>query len=158
MSPPSSAGLLMYRRRAGRLEVLLAHPGGPFFARKDAGAWTVPKGLLEDGETPLGAARREFTEETGFPVDAAARFVELGVVRTSGGKRVHVWAFEGDADPEALESNPFEMEWPPRSGRTRRFPEVDRVAWLDLDAAADKINRSQRPLLERLREALEDAG
>lgn len=158
MSPPISAGLLMCRRRAGRLEVLLAHPGGPFFAKKDAGAWTVPKGLLEDGEAPLDAARREFTEETGFPVDDGAHFVELGVVRTSRGKRVHVWAFEGDADPDALESNPFEMEWPPRSGRTRRFPEVDRVAWLDLGAAAEKIHPSQRPLLDRLPEALEDAG
>ena len=121
-----SAGLLMYRHRDGALEVLLVHPGGPFFAKKDAGAWSVPKGIVENGEADLDAARREFEEETSFAV-TTERFLELGEVRQKGGKRVRAWAFEGDCDPSEFESNTFELEWPPRSGRVRAFPEVDRA-------------------------------
>jgi len=147
-----SAGLLMYRRRGGGVEVFLVHPGGPFWAKKDEGAWSVPKGLYEEGEDPLEAARREFTEETGFAV--TGELLPLGTVRMKSGKTVAAWAFEGDADPAALKSNTFEMEWPPRSGRMQKFPEVDRGAWFPLEEARVKIVKGQRPLLERLEEAL----
>ncbi len=150
--PERSAGLLMYRRRGGRLEVFLVHPGGPLWAKKDEGAWSVPKGLYEEGEDPLEAARREFTEETGFPV--TGELLPLGMVKMKSGKTVAAWAFEGDADPAALESNTFEMEWPPRSGRIQKFPEVDRGAWFPLEEARVKIVKGQRPLLDRLEEAL----
>ena len=150
--PERSAGLLMYRRRGGRLEVFLVHPGGPLWAKKDEGAWSVPKGLYEEGEDPLEAARREFTEETGFPV--TGELLPLGTVKMKSGKTVAAWAFEGDADPAALESNTFEMEWPPRSGRIQKFPEVDRGAWFPLEEARVKIVKGQRPLLDRLEEAL----
>jgi len=148
---PTSAGLLMFRRRAGRLEVFLVHPGGPYFARRDEGWWTIPKGLVEPGEDPLATARREFQEETSFaaPADGCA---PLGEVRQKGGKLVRAWAFEGDADPAALSSNTFELEWPPRSGERRSFPEVDRAAWFDLDEAGRKINAAQAILLDRLAE------
>lgn len=128
------------------------HPGGPLWAKKDEGAWSVPKGLYEEGEDPLEAARREFTEETGFPV--TGELLPLGMVKMKSGKTVAAWAFEGDADPAALESNTFEMEWPPRSGRIQKFPEVDRGAWFPLEEARVKIVKGQRPLLDRLEEAL----
>lgn len=143
----------MYRRTAGNaIEVLLAHPGGPYWTRKDAGAWTLPKGEFEEGEDALACAMREFREETGCaPVPP---FAPLGEVRQKSGKRVAAWTFEGDLDPARLESNLFEMEWPPRSGRLRQFPEIDRVGWFDLDAARAKLLPAQLPFLDRLVEAL----
>lgn len=142
-----SAGVLMYRRRAGGFEFFLVHPGGPFWRNKDAGAWTIPKGMIEPGEDPLAAARREFEEETGFPVNGV--FTELGSFRQPGGKQVLVWALEGDCDPDKLASNAFEMEWPPRSGRRQSFPEVDRGGWFNAAAARDKLLVGQRDVLER---------
>lgn len=144
----TSAGILLYRWRAGRLEVLLVHPGGPFFARKDEGAWSIPKGEVESGEAPLDAARREFEEETG--VHLAGPFVELPPVRQRGGKVVHAWAVEGDCDPDAIRSDTFTLEWPPRSGRTVAFPEVDRAAFFDLGEARRKINPAQAEWLDAL--------
>ena len=143
-----SAGLLMWRRRDEVIEFLLAHPGGPYFARRDEGAWTIPKGAVEEGETPLQAARREFIEETGFdPGDGP--FVELGTIRQRSGKIVHAWAFEGDADPALLESETFELEWPPRSGKRRKFPEIDRVAFFSAEVARVKMIAAQVPFIER---------
>lgn len=144
----------MFRRRAGALEVLLAHPGGPFFARKDAGAWTVPKGLVDDGEDLLVAARREFTEETALCTPPAG-YVALGEARLPSGKRVHAFAFEGDCEPSTIRSNTFELEWPPRSGRKQAFPEVDRAAWYGVDAARAALAAAQRVFLDRLVAALE---
>jgi predicted NUDIX family NTP pyrophosphohydrolase len=144
-----SAGLLLYRLRDGTLEVLLAHPGGPFWARRDDGAWTIPKGELDAGEEPLAAAYREFAEELGAPPPDGEPLA-LGEVRLKSGKRVLGWALEGDFDPAALVSNPFELEWPPRSGRRQTFPEVDRVGWFDLDGARRKLLPGQVPLLEAL--------
>jgi predicted NUDIX family NTP pyrophosphohydrolase len=141
-----SAGLLLYRRKGKAFEFFLVHPGGPFWRRKDAGAWTVPKGAIEQGEDPLAAARREFAEETGFSVDGA--FVELGDFKQPGGKHVAVWAVEGDCDPAKLTSNEFEMEWPPRSGKRESFPEVDRGAWFSENEAREKFLIGQRSLLE----------
>jgi predicted NUDIX family NTP pyrophosphohydrolase len=148
-----SAGLLMYRRTdAGSLEVLLAHPGGPFWRNKDEGAWTVPKGEYEESEDALAAAMREFGEETGFAVSPP--FIPLGEIVQKSGKRITAWAFAGDCDPARLRSNTFECEWPPRSGRRQNFPEIDRVEWLSLAAARVKINSAQVALLERLAAAL----
>jgi predicted NUDIX family NTP pyrophosphohydrolase len=138
----------MYRRRAGALEVLLVHPGGPLWAKRDAGAWSLPKGELEAGEEPLAAARREFHEETGF--QAVGPFAELGSVRQKGGKEVFGWAFEGDCDPSRLVSAEFEMEWPPRSGKRQRFPEVDRGEFFSIADARGRINPAQVALLDRL--------
>lgn len=147
-----SAGLLMFRRDGRGLEVLLAHPGGPYWARRDAGAWTIPKGECEEGEAPVDAARREFTEETGFAV--VPPLLDLGEVVQAGGKRVNAWAFEADADPAALRCNEFELEWPPRSGRLRSFPEIDRVAWFAPEEAREKLLPAQRELLARLERIL----
>ena len=148
----TSAGLLMYRRRDGRtLEVLLAHPGGPFWARKDLGAWTIPKGEYTD-EEPLAAARREFEEETGFA--PGPPFIELDTIRQKSGKRVSAWAFEADWDPSLLRSNDFEMEWPKGSGQMRAFPEVERAEWFTVERAREKILAAQQPLLDRLMERL----
>lgn len=149
----TSAGLVLFRvRDDGRLEVLLGHMGGPFWARKDEAAWSVPKGELEDGEDPLAGARREFAEELGHaPPDNPV--LELGEIRQKGGKRVIAFAVEGDFDPRAIEPGTFEMQWPPRSGRLQTFPEIDRVAWFDLATAASKIVRGQAALLERLAQA-----
>jgi predicted NUDIX family NTP pyrophosphohydrolase len=145
-----SAGLLLHRAGAdGGVEVLLAHMGGPFWARKDEGAWTIPKGEHGDDEEGLAAARREFAEELGAPPpDGPA--IELGEVRQSGGKRVTAWAVAGDFDASAIVSNTFEIEWPPRSGRTQAFPEVDRASWFDLETARRKLVKGQVPLLDAL--------
>ena len=138
-----SAGLLLYRVRDTAIEVLLVHPGGPFWARRDEGAWTIPKGEFDaSGEAPLAAARREFREETGGEVDGP--FHALQPVRQAGGKRVHAFAVEADFDPSGLASNTFELEWPPRSGRRQQFPEIDRAAWFTLPQAALKLNPAQR--------------
>jgi predicted NUDIX family NTP pyrophosphohydrolase len=142
-----SAGLLAYRRRDD-LEVLLAHPGGPFWARKDDGAWTIPKGLAEPGADLLATAQREFAEETNL--SAAGNFIALTAVRQKSGKLVHAWAFEADFDLTAFASNSFEIEWPPKSGRRRSFPEIDRIAYFALPAATIKILEYQRPLLREL--------
>ena len=141
-----SAGLLLYRVRDAAIEVLLVHPGGPFWTRRDEGAWTIPKGEFDASvETALAAARREFREETGSDVDG--RFHALQPIRQASGKRVHAFAIEADFDPAALSSNTFELEWPPRSGRLQRFPEVDRAAWFMLGPAALKLNPAQRAWL-----------
>jgi predicted NUDIX family NTP pyrophosphohydrolase len=151
--PERSAGILLYRVGDRSLEVLLVHPGGPFFARKDNGAWGIPKGLYEDDEEPLAAARREFAEELGSPCpDGPA--LELGEIRQKNGKRVMAWALEGDLDAETITSNTFTIEWPPRSGRRQEFPEIDRAGWFTLDAARVKILAAQAPLLDRLAEAV----
>ena len=147
-----SAGLLLYRRREGRLEVFLIHPGGPLFARKDDGFWSIPKGEYEPDESPLEAARREFEEETGF--GAEGRFLPLAPIRQKSGKLVTAWAVEGDADPAALRSNTFLLEWPPGSGVRREFPEVDRGGWFTPPAAREKINAAQIPLLDELERIL----
>ena len=148
----TSAGLVVFRERDGALQVLLAHMGGPYWARKDAGAWSIPKGELEDGEDPLAGARREFAEELGQPPPGGP-VIDLGEVRQRGGKRVVAFAVEGDFDPAQLRAGTFELEWPPRSGRTQAFPEVDRVAWFDLATAERKLVRGQVALLDRLAEA-----
>ncbi len=146
--PERSAGLLMYRRTDTGPEVLLVHPGGPFWAKKDEGAWSIPKGLVEGDEDLLSAARREFLEETG--IEPGGPFLELRPVRQKSGKVVHAWAFEGDCDPAAIRSNSFTMEWPPRSGRTAEFPEIDRAAWYDVVTARRKILPAQATLLDEL--------
>ena len=152
MPAKRSAGILLHRRSGdGALEVLLVHPGGPFWAKKDLGAWSIPKGEYEDGEDALAAARREFAEELGSPA-ADGELVALGEVRQTSGKVVTAWALEGDIDADAVTSNTFTMEWPPRSGRTREFPEVDRAAWFGLDEARERILPAQAPLLDRLAE------
>ena len=143
-----SAGLLPYRMRDGVLELFLVHPGGPFWARKDEGSWSIPKGEYGEDEDPLTVARRELTEETGFVAEGP--FLDLGEVRQAGGKLVRAWACPGDYDPAAAVSNVFTLEWPKGSGRFREFPEVDRCGWFDLPTAAVKILASQRPLLDRI--------
>ena len=149
-----SAGLLMYRRGpGGQLEVFLAHPGGPFFAKKDAGAWTIPKGEIDADEDPLACARREFEEETGMQ-PSAAEYIELGTVRQRGGKVIEAWAFEGDFADRELRANSFELEWPPKSGRMQLFPEIDRVAFYSLDDARQKLNPAQVELIDRLQARL----
>jgi predicted NUDIX family NTP pyrophosphohydrolase len=152
--PKRSAGLLLYRTIApGDIEVLLVHPGGPFWAKKDAGAWSIPKGLIEEGEDPLAAARREFEEETGGR--AAGEASPLQPLRQPGGKIVHAWAVRGDFDPAALRSGTFAMEWPPKSGRLQEFPEADRAGWFTLPAAREKILAGQRDFLDQLERLLE---
>jgi predicted NUDIX family NTP pyrophosphohydrolase len=146
--PLRSAGILMYRIRDGAIEVLLAHPGGPFWRRRDDGAWTIPKGEIGAGETPEAAARREFREEIG--VEPIGELRPLGAIRQRAGKYVEAFALEGDFDVALLASNTFEIEWPPRSGRLATFPEVDRIGWFTLPIAREKILEAQRPLLDRL--------
>jgi predicted NUDIX family NTP pyrophosphohydrolase len=149
-----SAGILLYRLSVdGAVQLLVGHMGGPLWARRDAGAWSIPKGEYAEGDDPLEAARREFAEETGHPVPALT-FLDLGEVQQSGGKRVTVWAARGDLDPAAAVSNTFEMEWPPRSGVLRTFPEVDRVAWVSSDEARSLLVKGQVPFVDRLLEAL----
>ncbi len=150
--PKVSAGLLLYRVREGRLEVLLAHPGGPFFRNKDLGAWSIPKGEPNEGEALLEAAKREFREETGFSVDG--EYLELGSVKQKGGKLVHAWAIEGDCEPSALVSNTFPLEWPPRSGKRVEFPELDRVEFFELEAARRKIKDVQVAFLDALEQRI----
>jgi predicted NUDIX family NTP pyrophosphohydrolase len=153
--PKQSAGLLIYRRRGGVPEVFLVHPGGPFWAKKDAGAWSIPKGEFEPGDDPLATAKREFTEETGFTIDGP--FTDLAPIKQPGGKTVHAFAVAGDCDPAAIRSNLFTLEWPPRSGRRQEFPEVDRAGWFDLAAAREKILKGQLPLLDQLERLLQRA-
>ena len=144
-----SAGILLHRRRSQRLEVLLVHPGGPFWVRRDEGAWSIPKGEHSGEEDPLLAARREFEEELGVaPPDGPAE--DLGEIRQKGGKLVRAWAVAGDLDPESIVSNTFELEWPPRSGKVIEVPEVDRAAWFALQEARTRINPAQAELLDRL--------
>jgi predicted NUDIX family NTP pyrophosphohydrolase len=146
--PRVSAGLLMFRLRDGKLQVLLAHPGGPFFKNKDEGTWTIPKGEIEPGEDLLEAAKREFNEETGLT--PMGPFIALTTVRQKGGKIVHAWAFEGDCYPSAVVSNTFTLEWPPRSGRRMEFPEIDRADFFDVATAKRKIKSGQEALIEEL--------
>ena len=149
-----SAGILLYRRADAELEVLLVHPGGPFWARRDAGAWSIPKGEVDPGEDERACALRELEEETGgaFPDAPPDALLALGEVRQKSGKVVAAWALEGDLDAAAIVSNTFELEWPPRSGRTQAFPEVDRAGWFALDAAREKLIPAQAPFLDRLAE------
>lgn len=147
--PERSAGILLHRNGDDGVEVFLVHPGGPFFARKDDGAWSIPKGLVDPGEEESATARREFTEETGHPVPAGDLH-DLGEVRLTSGKRVRAFALEGDVDAETLASNTFDLVWPPKSGRTRTFPEVDRAAWFGLEQASVKLNAAQAQFLSRL--------
>jgi predicted NUDIX family NTP pyrophosphohydrolase len=144
-----SAGILLYRLTGGAPEVLLVHPGGPFWARKDAGAWSIPKGEHGDDENPQACARREFAEETGTALPDGA-LADLGTARLKSGKLVSAWAAEGDLDPRQIRSNTFELEWPPRSGRVQSFPEVDRAGWFGLETAREKLNPAQAPFLDRL--------
>ncbi|MBO0765711.1 MAG: NUDIX domain-containing protein [Hyphomicrobiaceae bacterium] len=154
--PRTSAGLLLYRRRERTVEVLLVHPGGPFWANKDDGVWSIPKGEYAAEEDPLAAARREFAEETGMRPEGEA--VALGAFRQSPAKIVNAWAVEGDFDPSTLRSNTFTLEWPPRSGKTREVPEVDRAAWFTPEEAARKLLKGQRPILEALLRRLGGGG
>jgi predicted NUDIX family NTP pyrophosphohydrolase len=151
-----SAGLIMYRIIRGQIEVLLVHPGGPFWSKKDAGAWSIPKGEIGAGEDALAAAKREFEEETGFPAEGS--FAELGSVRHKSGKLVTAWAFSGDCDPTLLKSNTFEMEWPPRSGQRKQFPEVDRGEFFCIEDARQKINPAEAEFLSRLKTLLQEAA
>jgi predicted NUDIX family NTP pyrophosphohydrolase len=146
-----SAGILLFRGAAEALEVLLVHPGGPFWAKKDEGAWSIPKGEVEAAEQPQTCALRELEEELGAPPPIAReQLIDVGTVRQKAGKRVHCWAAEADFDPATLHSNTFELEWPPRSGQRREFPEVDRAEWFDLELARMKINPAQAEFLDRL--------
>jgi predicted NUDIX family NTP pyrophosphohydrolase len=147
-----SAGLLLFRRRSDGVEILLVHLGGPFWTKKDAGAWFVPKGEVNPGEETQAAARREFAEETGLTPDA--NLIALGSVKHKSGKTVHAWAFEGDCDPAAIRSNTFEMEWPPRSGKMREFPEIDRAAFFTIEGAREKMHPSEFEFVTRLSEII----
>ena len=149
-----SAGILLFRERDGHVEVLLVHPGGPFWAKKDDGAWSVPKGELEEDEDPLTAAMREVKEETGIDIDGD--LIAMKQLRQPGGKIVYAWAAEGDFDAATLKSNSFSMEWPPKSGLRREFPEVDRAAWFTLELAKSKILRGQVGFIDQLQEIIEN--
>ena len=153
MPARKSAGILLYRFADGVLEVLIGHMGGPFWARRDAGAWSIPKGESLPGEALMDVARREFAEEMGSPVPAED-FLELGELRTSSSKLVTIWAAEGDLDAAATRSNTFRLEWPPRSGRVQEYPEIDRAAWLPVEQAREKLVKGQAPFLDRLLAAL----
>ena len=155
--PRTSAGLLLFHRRGAGLEVLIGHMGGPFWARKDDAAWSIPKGEYGPGEDAFEVALREFEEEIGTPAPADS-FLPLGEVKQAGGKVLTVWAAEGDLDAAAAVSNTFSLEWPPRSGRIQEFPEIDRAAWMPVEAARTKLVRGQVPLLDRLLTALADAS
>ena len=148
-----SAGLLMYRVRSGRMEVMLVHPGGPFWVKKDAGVWSLPKGEVDSGEDALEAAQREFEEETSLRPQG--KFVPLGEVKQKSGKVVRAWAFEGDCDPASLKSNTFTMEWPPHSGKKQEFPEIDRAEFFPLEEARKKINPAQVALIDALEQVAE---
>jgi predicted NUDIX family NTP pyrophosphohydrolase len=148
-----SAGLVLYRQRDGKLEVLLVHPGGPFWQKRDEGVWSIPKGELTENEAGVDVARREFQEEIGLPAPNG-ELTALGAVTQAGGKTVHAWAVAGDVDVTRLTSNTFELEWPPRSGKRQQFPEVDRAEWFDLDATRRKLLPAQRAFIDRLEELL----
>jgi predicted NUDIX family NTP pyrophosphohydrolase len=152
MTKRASAGVLLYRIRDGTLEVLLVHPGGPFWAGKDAGAWSIPKGELEEGDDALTTARREFEEETGMPL--TGELVPLTPLKQPSGKLVHAWAAAGDMDASSITSNKFLMEWPPRSGKQQEFPEIDRGEWFTIAAAKEKILAGQRGFIEELQQRL----
>lgn len=143
-----SAGILLYRKNGGTFQVFLVHPGGPFFMNKDDGSWSIPKGEFLDDEDPLEAAKREFEEETGKVI--TGKFIPLNPITQKGGKTVLAWAVEGDIDPAIIKSNHFEIEWPPRSGKQKSFPEIDRAAWFDLDIAKIKINTAQADFIKEL--------
>jgi len=151
--PKQSAGILLYRRHASELEVFLVHPGGPFWMKKDAGAWSIPKGEYAPGEDPLDAAQREFEEETGTRL-APGNFIRLGEIKQAGGKIVTAWALEGDCDAGSIRSNTFSLEWPPKSGKFAEFPEVDRAGWFSIPEAHAKLLSGQLPFLDRLESAL----
>lgn len=150
--PQKSAGILLYRLHNPQPEVLLVHPGGPFWAKKDAGAWSIPKGEFNDTEEPLAAAKREMEEETGITV--RGDFIELAPVKQKSGKLIYAWAVSGDIDPSTIKSNEFEMEWPPRSGKKKSFPEIDKAEWFTFPEAKKKIIEAQIPLLDELKQKL----
>jgi predicted NUDIX family NTP pyrophosphohydrolase len=152
----TSAGLVLFRRGERGLEIFLAHPGGPLWKSRDVGAWTIPKGLIDEGEDPLAAARREFREETG--IDASGPFLPLGTVRQKAGKVVHGWAWEGDADAATTTSNSARMEWPRKSGRWVSYPEIDRCGWFTAAVAREKMNPAQAGFIDRLEELLAAGG
>lgn len=152
--PLQSAGLLLYRFRDSQPQVLLAHPGGPYWEKRDTGVWTIPKGLFDNTEDPLAAAKREFGEETGFPPPAGF-YRELQPVKMKGGKTIFAWAAAGDIDADSIRSNTFRMEYPYKSGRWNEYPEIDRAAWLGMNVAAEKIIPAQLPFLRQLRELLQ---
>jgi predicted NUDIX family NTP pyrophosphohydrolase len=154
MAKKESAGLLMYRLRDSTLEVFLVHPGGPYWAKKDLGSWSIPKGEFEEGEDRLNAAKREFREETGFLPEGS--FAALTPVKQPGGKTVYAWAVRGDCDAETIVSNRFSIEWPPRSGKRQEFPEVDRAGWFTMDVAKEKILKGQLGFLEELRRIVDE--
>ena len=154
--PLHSAGLLLYRVRDQRLELFLAHPGGPYWAKKDTGVWTIPKGLIDEGEDPLAAARREFAEETGHAIDG--KFIPLGELKQKGNKIVHAWAVAGDLDPDTIVSNTYPIQWPPKSGQWRHYPEVDRAGWFGVHEARVKILPGQAGFIDRLLNIMETAG
>jgi len=156
MAKKNSAGILLHRLRGSRIEVFLVHPGGPFWAKKDAGAWSIPKGEFEAGEDPLEAAKREFKEETGFAVEG--NFIELTPVKQPGGKVVYAWAVMGDCEAESIKSNTFSLEWPPRSGKRKEFPEVDRAGWFTPEVAREKILKGQLNFLEELKRMIENSS
>ena len=147
--PKKSAGILLYRTMNKKLEVFLVHPGGPFWAKKDIGAWSIPKGEFDDDEEPLAAAKREFKEETG--VEISGEFIQLASIKQKSGKIVYAWAVEGDIDPAKIKSNTFEIEWPPRSGKLQTFPEIDKAEWFNYIEAQKKIVLAQSPLIEELK-------
>ena len=150
--PQTSAGVLLFRHRPAGVEVMLVHPGGPFWTKKDDGAWSIPKGLAGEGEDLLAAARREFLEETGATIGGA--FLDLGAHKQPGGKTIVAWGCEGDFDPARLKSNMFTIEWPPRSGKTTEFPEVDKAGWFSIDEALKKATKGQRPIVAALADKL----
>jgi len=156
MAKKNSAGILLHRLRGSGIEVFLVHPGGPFWAKKDAGAWSIPKGEFEAGEDPLEAAKREFKEETGFAV--AGNFIELTPVKQPGGKVVYAWAVMGDCEADSIKSNTFSLEWPPRSGKRKEFPEVDRAGWFTPEVAREKILKGQLNFLEELKRMIENSS
>jgi predicted NUDIX family NTP pyrophosphohydrolase len=148
-----SAGILLYRKRGAAVEVLVGHAGGPFWGKKDAGAWSIPKGEFEADEEPKAAARREFEEELGIPAPEG-ELLDLGSIKRKDGKTIYVWALEGDADPEKLTSNTFDLEWPPKSGQIQQFPEFDKAAWLPIHKAGPKLHKGQSEFIDRLAEKL----
>lgn len=146
--PQKSAGIVLYRIQNNSIEVFLVHPGGPYWSKKDDGAWSIPKGEFDENEEPLAAAKREFQEETG--INISGEFIQLNPVKQKGGKMVYAWAVEGDIDPEKIKSNSFEIEWPPRSGKMKSFPEIDKAAWFHLSEAQKKIIEAQSALIKEL--------